>query len=250
MEVTELPPAEVAKVRAKVKPVVDKFSRKSARTSPSGSTPRSRRSAAASKPSRSPWRESLRHGLSATSPSLADMPKVRIAVAGAGAIGLRHVEEIRKSRCAQLASIVDISPKAAEVARSADVPLYASLGRDVRDGQARRRDPRDAQPAPRRAGTGMRGGARAHARREAHCAHVRRGPAPHRGGRACEREDPRRPSSPPQPDPAQGGRDRALRHPRPARRRDGQRGVLQARQRRLLRRPERVAARSPAAAPS
>lgn len=53
--------------------------------------------------------------------------KVRIAVAGAGLIGLRHIEEIRKSRGAALAAIVDVAPKAADVAREAGVPLYGSL---------------------------------------------------------------------------------------------------------------------------
>jgi len=52
---------------------------------------------------------------------------VRIAVAGAGLIGLRHIEEIGKSRDAALAAIVDVSPRAADVARSTGVPLYASL---------------------------------------------------------------------------------------------------------------------------
>jgi len=55
------------------------------------------------------------------------MSSVRIAVAGAGLIGLRHVEEIRKSRSAALAAIVDVAPKAANVAREAGVPLYGSL---------------------------------------------------------------------------------------------------------------------------
>jgi predicted dehydrogenase len=55
------------------------------------------------------------------------MAKVGIAVAGAGLIGLRHVEEIRKSRSAELASVVDVSPKAAGIARDAGVPLYRSL---------------------------------------------------------------------------------------------------------------------------
>ena len=55
------------------------------------------------------------------------MPKLRIAVAGAGAIGLRHIEEIAKSRSSVLSAIVDISPQAAEVARTNGVPLHASL---------------------------------------------------------------------------------------------------------------------------
>jgi predicted dehydrogenase len=55
------------------------------------------------------------------------MERVRIAVAGAGLIGLRHVEEIQQSRSAVLASIVDVSPRAAETARVAGVALYSSL---------------------------------------------------------------------------------------------------------------------------
>ena len=55
------------------------------------------------------------------------MEKVRIAVAGAGLIGLRHVEEIQNSRTARLSAIVDPSPKAAEIARKEGVPLYQSL---------------------------------------------------------------------------------------------------------------------------
>ena len=55
------------------------------------------------------------------------MRKVGIAVAGAGLIGLRHIEEIRKSRSAALAAVVDVSPKAVGVARDCGVPLYDSL---------------------------------------------------------------------------------------------------------------------------
>lgn len=66
------------------------------------------------------------------------MSKVRIAVAGAGSIGLRHIAEIGNSRSSELSGIVDISTKAAEAARKAGVPLYASLSelfdRDRPDG--------------------------------------------------------------------------------------------------------------------
>jgi len=55
------------------------------------------------------------------------MAKVRIAVAGAGLIGLRHIEETQKSKSATLSAIVDPSPKAAEVASKESVPLYKSL---------------------------------------------------------------------------------------------------------------------------
>jgi predicted dehydrogenase len=64
--------------------------------------------------------------------------KVRIAVAGAGMIGLRHIEEIQNGRSSELSAIVDVSPNAADVARKAGVPLYASLSalfeRDRPDG--------------------------------------------------------------------------------------------------------------------
>jgi len=53
--------------------------------------------------------------------------RIRIAVAGAGLIGLRHIEEIQKSRSCKLSAIVDPAPKAADVARQADVPVYRSL---------------------------------------------------------------------------------------------------------------------------
>ena len=55
------------------------------------------------------------------------MNKVRIAVAGAGLIGLRHIAEIERSRSSELSAIVDVSPQSADVARKAGVPLYASL---------------------------------------------------------------------------------------------------------------------------
>ena len=55
------------------------------------------------------------------------MQQVRIAVVGAGLIGLRHIEEIQKCRSARVSAIVDPLPKAAEIAQQACVPLYASL---------------------------------------------------------------------------------------------------------------------------
>jgi len=55
------------------------------------------------------------------------MEKVRIAVAGAGVIGLRHIEEIAKSAGAKLASIVDPSPRAEAVARNEGVGRHRSL---------------------------------------------------------------------------------------------------------------------------
>ena len=53
--------------------------------------------------------------------------RARIAVAGAGLIGLRHIEETQKSRSARLSAIVDPSPKAADVATKEGVPLYRTL---------------------------------------------------------------------------------------------------------------------------
>lgn len=52
---------------------------------------------------------------------------VRIAVVGAGGIGVRHIEEVRNSRHAALCAIVDPAPAAEQVAQGADVPLYRSL---------------------------------------------------------------------------------------------------------------------------
>ena len=57
------------------------------------------------------------------------MPKrLRIAVAGAGLIGRRHIELVSRGASCELAGIVDPAPNAAETARQFNVPLYASLG--------------------------------------------------------------------------------------------------------------------------
>jgi predicted dehydrogenase len=55
------------------------------------------------------------------------MDKVRIAVAGAGSIGVRHIEEIQRSQGAILSAIIDPSPKAIEVGQREDAPVYRSL---------------------------------------------------------------------------------------------------------------------------
>ena len=55
------------------------------------------------------------------------MQALTIAVAGAGIIGRRHVELVDESPLCTLAAIVDPAPAAAAVARTAGVPLYASL---------------------------------------------------------------------------------------------------------------------------
>ena len=55
------------------------------------------------------------------------MQALTIAVAGAGIIGRRHVELVNESPLCTLAAIVDPAPAAAAVARTAGVPLYASL---------------------------------------------------------------------------------------------------------------------------
>ncbi len=56
------------------------------------------------------------------------MKKVRIAVAGAGLIGHRHIEEIQKSPTCELASIVDPAPPAkfASIAHNAGVTMMFS----------------------------------------------------------------------------------------------------------------------------
>jgi predicted dehydrogenase len=54
-------------------------------------------------------------------------PKLRIAVAGAGTIGVAHIAVLKRSpRCA-LSAIVDPSPGAVAVAEQAGVPLFTSL---------------------------------------------------------------------------------------------------------------------------
>jgi predicted dehydrogenase len=53
--------------------------------------------------------------------------KVRIAVAGAGSIGRRHIELIQASASCELQAIVDPAPQAAQVAGKANVPLYQTL---------------------------------------------------------------------------------------------------------------------------
>jgi len=55
------------------------------------------------------------------------MKKLRIAVAGAGLIGRRHIELIRQSPECALAAIVDPSPAARVLALEAGVPLHQTL---------------------------------------------------------------------------------------------------------------------------
>jgi len=55
------------------------------------------------------------------------MSRVRIAVAGAGMIGKRHIEEIDASDSADLASIVDPGPAGPELAEKYGVPLQGAL---------------------------------------------------------------------------------------------------------------------------
>jgi predicted dehydrogenase len=52
---------------------------------------------------------------------------IRIAVAGAGLIGLRHIEETVASANCVLASIIDPGPRAPDIARQYSVPLFQSL---------------------------------------------------------------------------------------------------------------------------
>jgi predicted dehydrogenase len=53
--------------------------------------------------------------------------KTRIAVAGAGTIGLAHIDAIQRSPTVALAAVVDPSNAAVAVAAKAGVPLYRSL---------------------------------------------------------------------------------------------------------------------------
>ena len=55
------------------------------------------------------------------------VPSVRIAVAGAGLIGRRHIEEVRRCAGAELAAIVDPAPAAGDMATVAGVAAYPSL---------------------------------------------------------------------------------------------------------------------------
>ena len=55
------------------------------------------------------------------------MSRVRIAVAGAGMIGKRHVEEVDASDAAELTAVVDPGPAGAAVAEKYGVPLYPLL---------------------------------------------------------------------------------------------------------------------------
>src|SRR5678815_2529070 len=60
-------------------------------------------------------------------------PALRIAVVGAGLIGVRHIEEIEANADCALACVVDPGPKAAAVAAQYGVPLYATLAEGLAD---------------------------------------------------------------------------------------------------------------------
>ena len=55
------------------------------------------------------------------------MARLRIAVAGAGAIGRRHIELVLADRNCSLVAIVDPTPSASEIAAKAGAPLFESL---------------------------------------------------------------------------------------------------------------------------
>jgi predicted dehydrogenase len=55
------------------------------------------------------------------------MQQLRVAVAGAGAIGRRHIELVLRRRDCGLAAIIDPAPGAAEIASRSGVPLFSSL---------------------------------------------------------------------------------------------------------------------------
>ena len=69
------------------------------------------------------------------------MSEVRIAVAGAGLIGKRHIEEIDASDSAVLASIVDPGPAGPELAQQVRCSALPVPRRAVRQGQAGRHHP-------------------------------------------------------------------------------------------------------------
>src|SRR3981189_371083 len=57
----------------------------------------------------------------------------RIAVAGAGIIGQAHIKRILEEPGAELAAIIDPSPKAQEQASSLGVPCFAALAEGLRE---------------------------------------------------------------------------------------------------------------------
>ena len=57
------------------------------------------------------------------------MSKVRIAVAGAGRIGRRHIEELLTTRSAELAAVVEPGPSGSEIAGRHRVQHYPDLQR-------------------------------------------------------------------------------------------------------------------------
>ena len=61
------------------------------------------------------------------------MNAARIAVAGAGLIGRRHIQHIATEACAALACIVDPDPATRHIAAQHDVPWYPSLGTMLSD---------------------------------------------------------------------------------------------------------------------
>ena len=63
------------------------------------------------------------------------MRQIQLAVAGAGLIGRRHIELIRQNPGCRLSAIVDPGPAAKEVADSADVPLFRTLGELIEKGR-------------------------------------------------------------------------------------------------------------------
>jgi hypothetical protein len=153
---------------------------------------------------------------------------VRIAVAGAGLIGRRHIEEVDASSSVQLAAIVDPFPAAQEVADTFGVTLYGSLAElfavDRPDGVIL------ATPNQLHVDGGLECVAagvpvivekpdRGH-RRGRH--------APGRGGRGGRRPAAHRTPPQLQPDHGQGPGDRAERHARVDRRRRRHGPVLQA----------------------
>ncbi|KAF3021058.1 hypothetical protein E8E14_012506 [Neopestalotiopsis sp. 37M] len=55
------------------------------------------------------------------------MAKIQIAIIGAGLIGPRHAEAVAKSAGAEVAAIVDVSPKGSELASQYGVPYFSTV---------------------------------------------------------------------------------------------------------------------------
>ena len=167
------------------------------------------------------------------------MAPVRIAVAGAGLIGRRHIEEVLASPAAELAAIVDPAPRGRGAGRAGRRPGAPDAERPVRGRRGGRRHPGHPEPAARGRRPGVRAGRRAGDRGEAaRGQRAGRHPAG-RGRRGCRRAPAHRTPPPAQHDHEQGPGGDLQRGAGADRGGGRQRRLLQAG--RLLRRRRRVA---------